>query len=142
MCKVSYLAQEFNMTKATISDSVKLLLQKGLIQKIDDPEDTRSYIIGLTSKGKQAAEKSSNFTFAIEKPLSTLSNEQKEIILSGLLKLIHELHKADIITVQRMCFTCVKYQHINGHHYCKLLQSKLHNTELRIDCTEHELIAV
>jgi DNA-binding MarR family transcriptional regulator len=30
-CKVSYLAQEFNMTKATISDAVKVMLQKGLI---------------------------------------------------------------------------------------------------------------
>jgi DNA-binding MarR family transcriptional regulator len=142
MCKVSYLAQEFNMTKATISDSVKLLLQKELIQKFDDPEDTRSYMIGLTSKGKHTAEKSANFAFAIEKPLSTLSNEQKEIILSGLLKLILELHKAGIITIQRMCFTCINYQHTNGQHYCKLLQAKLQNTELRIDCAEHELIPV
>jgi DNA-binding MarR family transcriptional regulator len=142
MCKVSYLAQEFNMTKATISDSVKLLLQKGLIQKFDDPEDTRSYIIDLTSKGKQTAEKSANFAFAIEKPLSALSQEQKETILSGLLKLIHELHKAGIITIQRMCFTCVNYQRINGQHYCKLLQAKLQKTELRIDCIEHELISV
>jgi DNA-binding MarR family transcriptional regulator len=140
MCKVSYLAKEFNMTKATISDSVKLLLKKGLIQKFDDPEDTRSYIIGLTSNGKQTAEKSANFAFAIEKPLSTLSQEQKEIILSGLLKLIHELHKAGIITIQRMCFTCLNYQHNNGQHYCKLLQTKLQNTELRIDCAEHELV--
>ncbi|MER3465388.1 MAG: MarR family transcriptional regulator [Chitinophagaceae bacterium] len=140
MCKVSYLAQEFNMTKATISDSVKILLQKGLIQKFDHPEDTRSNIIDLTSKGRQIAEKSANFAFAIEQPLSTLSQEQKEIILSGLLKLIDELHKAGIITIQRMCFTCLNYQHTNGKHYCKLLQTKLQNTELRIDCAEHELV--
>ena len=29
-CKVGYLADEFNMTKATISDSVKVLLSKEL----------------------------------------------------------------------------------------------------------------
>ncbi|MDO8965903.1 MarR family winged helix-turn-helix transcriptional regulator, partial [Algoriphagus sp.] len=139
-CKVSYLSQEFNMTKSTISDSVKLLLQKGLIQKFNDLTDTRSYIIGLTPTGKQTAEKSANFAFAIEKPLFMLSNEQKEIILSSLLNLIHELHKANIITIQRMCFTCVNYQHDEGQHYCKLLQSQLQNTELRIDCAEHELI--
>lgn len=140
MCKVSYLAQEFNMTKATISDSVKLLLQKGLIKKYDDPVDTRSYVIGFTNTGKQIAEKSANFAFAIEKPLASMSSEQKEGMLSGLLKLIYELNRVGIITIQRMCFTCINYQHTNGQHYCKLLQSKLQNTDLRIDCAEHELL--
>ena len=138
-CKVSYLAQEFNMSKATISDSVKLLLQKGLIQKFDDTIGTRSYVIGLTDEGKQTAEKSANFAFAIEKPLASLTDEQKETILSGLLKLIYELHKAGIITIQRMCFTCSNYNNTKGQHYCKLLQSKLATTELRVDCPEHEL---
>jgi len=139
-CKVSYLAQEFNMTKATISDSIKLLLKKGLIQKYDDPVDTRSYVIGLTGEGKLTAEKSSSFAFAIEKPLGSLTEEQKETILSGLLKLIYELNKAGIITIQRMCFTCSNYQISNGEHYCKLLQSKLASDDLRIDCPEHELV--
>jgi len=139
-CKVSYLAQEFNMSKATISDSVKLLLQKGLIQKFDDPSDTRSYIIGLTEEGKQTAEKSANFAFAIEKPLGSMNDEQKEAMLSGLLKLIHELNKAGIITIQRMCFTCSHYENTEGKHYCKLLQSKLASTDLRVDCPEHELV--
>src|SRR5690554_2520049 len=34
--KVSYLANEFNMTKATISDTVKTLENKGLISKVHD----------------------------------------------------------------------------------------------------------
>jgi len=139
-CKVSYLAQEFNMTKATISDSVKLLLKKGLIQKFDAPSDTRSYVIGLTDEGKQTAEKSANFAFAIEQPLGSLTEEQKETMLSGLLKLIHELNKAGIITIQRMCFTCSHYQNNKGQHYCKLLQSTLATTDLRVDCPEHELL--
>jgi len=139
-CKVTYLAQEFNMTKATISDSVKLLLQKGLIQKFDDPIDTRSQIIGLTDKGKQTAEKSANFAFAIERPLGSLTDEEKEAMLSGLLKLIYELNRAGIITVQRMCFTCSHYQNNNGQHYCNLLQSTLATTDLRVDCPEHDLV--
>jgi DNA-binding MarR family transcriptional regulator len=139
-CKVSYLAQEFNMTKATISDSVKSLLQKGLIQKYDNPADTRSYVIGLTNAGKHTAEKSANFAFAIEKPLASLSGEQKEIMLSGLLKLIHELNRAGVITIQRMCFTCTNYEYTNEQHFCRLLQAQLQNADLRIDCPEHELI--
>ena len=40
-CKVGYLADEFNMTKATISDSVKVLLSKELVTKETDPNDTK-----------------------------------------------------------------------------------------------------
>ncbi len=135
--KVSYLAREFNMTKATISDSVKLLLQKGLIQKIDDRTDTRSYVIGLTPEGRNIATKSAGFAFSIEKPLHSLSDQQKETILVGLLKLIQELHRAGIITMQRMCFTCSHYRAHEGTHFCTLLQSSLATHELRVDCPEH-----
>lgn len=139
-CKVSYLAQEFNLTKATVSDSVRILLKKGLIEKFNDTVDSRSYTIRLTTLGKQIAEKSSNFTFAIEKPLSLLTNEQKSDMLSGLLKIIQELNRAGVITLQRMCFTCSYYKNEHGEHYCMLLQSKLATNELRIDCPEHQLI--
>ena len=52
-CKVSYLANEFNLSKATISDTIKLLEQKQFIQKIFDQNDSRSYTIKLTKKGKR-----------------------------------------------------------------------------------------
>ncbi|MGB0918349.1 MAG: MarR family winged helix-turn-helix transcriptional regulator, partial [Flavobacteriales bacterium] len=41
-CTVSYLAKEFNMAKPTISDTVKILERKELIQKVKSPIDTRS----------------------------------------------------------------------------------------------------
>ena len=53
--KVSYLAEEFNMTKATISDTVKTLEQKLFIKKEFEAHDARSYIIHLTEKGKELA---------------------------------------------------------------------------------------
>lgn len=137
-CKVSYLAEEFNMTKATISDSIRVLLKKELVQKFNNPSDTRSYIIGLTNQGKQIADKSANFTLNIEQPLSSLPEDQKKDILAGLLKVIYQLNKAGVITIQRMCFTCSYYQNENNEHFCKLLQSKLASKELRIDCPEHE----
>ena len=97
-CKVSYLANEFNMTKATISDSVKVLLQKQLIAKLPDSNDTRSHIISLTDIGRGVAQKAALFAGKLEKPLHKLDIDQKEVMLSGLLRLIHELTEAGIIT--------------------------------------------
>jgi DNA-binding MarR family transcriptional regulator len=139
-CKVGYLADEFNMTKATISDSVRVLLAKDLVIKETDPIDTRSYTLSLTTIGKQIAEKASFFASSIEKPIGKLSEEQKTVILNGLLQMIYDLNKAGIITIQRMCFTCSFYNAENGIHYCNLLKTKLAESEIRVDCPEHEII--
>jgi len=138
-CKVGYLADEFNMTKATISDSVKILLSKELVTKETDPIDTRSFSLSLTYEGKKIAKKASLFASSIEQPIEKLTQEQKTIMLNGLLKLIYDLNKSGIITIQRMCFSCSNYQLEKGVHYCKLLKSQLAENELRVDCPEHEL---
>lgn len=137
--KVSYLASEFNMTKATISDTIKTLEQKLLIKKEFEPHDTRSYIIQLTEKGKDFAEQTALFAKQIEVPIDQLQSKDKENLLLSLLDIIHYLNKSGIITIQRMCFTCRYYEaNKNGQeHFCGLLNTKLTDSELRIDCAEH-----
>ena len=138
--KVSYLADEFNMTKATISDTIKTLEQKQLIKKEYEQHDTRSYIIHLTKKGKDTADQTSLFAKQIQVPIDKLQSTDKENLLLSLLDIIHHLNKSGIITIQRMCFTCHFYKsHKNGQeHFCRLLNTKLADTELRIDCAEHK----
>jgi len=139
--KVSYLAGEFNMTKATISDTVKSLDQKGLIRKAYEPNDTRSYIIHLTEAGREIAAKASLFTRELHTPIDKLHADDKENLLLSLLNIIRHLNKAGIITIQRMCTTCAYYQQSeNGQkHFCQLLNQNLQVTDLRLDCPEHEL---
>lgn len=138
--KVSYLAQEFNMTKATISDAVKILAQKGLISKEIEAEDGRSYVIHLTEQGRETAQKTASFANILSKPVADLSQNQKEVLLESLLALIYKLHQANIIQLQRMCFLCRFYAKNEGNHFCNLLQKPLKNTELRVDCDEYEMI--
>lgn len=140
MCTVGNLAKEFNMTKATISDSVKMLLSKKLIGKETNPNDTRSFTIYVTEVGHKIVEKSSLFANSLKKPINTLSIEQKNAMLNGLLTLIYDLNKAGVITIQRMCFTCANYRLHKSEHYCTLLNMMLETDELRIDCSDHSLI--
>ncbi len=140
--KVSYLADEFNMTKATISDSIKTLEQKGLISKAYEPQDTRSFIIQLTKKGKEIAAKTSMFTKELHKPLDKLLPGDKERLLLSLMGIIRHLQAAGVITIQRMCATCVYYETSANKekHFCRLLKQPLRTTDLRVDCPEHEMI--
>lgn len=136
--KVSYLANEFDVTKATISITVRMLEQKQLIKKTFEPHDTRSYIIHLTPKGKAVAEKTASFATQIQVPVSKMHMDDKTNLLTSLLGIIGHLNQTGVITIQRMCSTCTYYRNENKTHYCTLLKSKLKNTELRIDCPEHE----
>lgn len=139
--KVSYLADEFNMTKATISDTIKALKGKKLIQKDYEQTDTRSYMIHLTKKGKDIAEKTSLFTKEIHSPIDKLFPDDKENLLLSLIGIINHLNITGVITIQRMCFSCSHYQSSkNGQkHFCKLLNKTLHTNDLRVDCPEHQL---
>ncbi len=137
---VSYLAEELNVTKATISDAIKSLDSKKLIKKTVNPGDTRSYIIHLTTRGKEIAGRTSLFTRELHEPLNNWSTEEKNSMLLNLLDIIRHLNKAGVITVQRMCANCTYYQSGEGRqHYCSLLNQNLSVADLRIDCPEHQL---
>lgn len=140
--KVSYLAAEFNMTKATISDTIKTLELKSLITKEYEQHDTRSYIINLTKKGKDVAGKTSLFTREIRNPIEKLHTDDKEDLHVSLLNIIKHLNKAEVITIQRMCLSCRHYQVTDKgqKHFCKLLNQNLHNTYLRVDCPEYQAV--
>lgn len=139
--KVSYLSDEFNMTKATISDTIKTLEQKKLISKEYEKADTRSYIIHLTKQGKDIADKTSLFTNKIRTPIDKLHTDDKSNLLLSLLDIINHLNKSGVITIQRMCFSCVHYQSTGKgqRHFCKLLNKTLQTTDLRVDCPEYEI---
>lgn len=139
--KVSALAAEFDMSKATISDTVKTLGQKGLIIREREEKDTRSFVIHLTERGRQIAETTSVFARQIRIPIRNMPQSDKENLLLSLMDIIRHLNRAGVITVQRMCATCAHYSppEAGRLHFCNLLNQELHATDLRIDCPEHVL---
>ncbi|PKP13336.1 MAG: MarR family transcriptional regulator [Bacteroidetes bacterium HGW-Bacteroidetes-3] len=136
--KVSCLAQEFNLTKPTISDSIKVLEQKKLIQKFTDISDTRSYSIQLTETGKKVVLETENFINPITEIIAKANEPDKIILWENISNLIVGLNKLGITSVQRTCFNCKHYSLKNESHFCSLLNQKLLTQDIRIDCTEYE----
>jgi len=136
---VSYLAQEFNFTKPTISDAIKVLEQKNLIKKNTDNKDTRSYTIQLTASGKKIVSETDNFANPITE-IITKSNEADKLILwENISNLISLLNRQEIISVQRTCFNCGHYTVKYKNAFCTLLNQKLLTKDIRIDCEEFDL---
>lgn len=136
---VSYLAQEFNFTKPTISDAIKILKQKKLIKKVADNNDTRSYTIQLTALGKKIVSATDNFANPITEILTSTNETDKLIVWENVSNLISILNKQGIITIQRTCHNCSNYTLKNEKPYCNLLNQKLLTRDIRIDCEEFEL---
>jgi DNA-binding MarR family transcriptional regulator len=136
--RIASMAREFNLTKATISDSIKVLELKGLIKRSDDALDSRSFNFSLTDQGMKLTGMIENFTLPLDGAIATLSSQQKDQFLMSVLDLIFRLNQNGIISTQRMCYTCFYY---NGdrqqNHHCNLMQKPLAVDELRIECSEH-----
>ena len=139
MCTVSYLAQEFNVTKPTISDAVKVLLKKELIQKKTVSSDSRSYAIALTQKGKKILTQVEDFALPIKKQLDQVDQDEVRQLYSTITKLIHGLNTSGVLSIQRNCHSCAFYEKSTKGHYCNFLKKPLENHEIRLDCPEYEI---
>lgn len=138
--KVSFLANEFDLTKATISDSIKILLKKELLNKVVNPKDSRSFTVELTSKGKEIVKQTISFSSVLNQSIDFLTEIEKGVFLKQLMEFIYQLNQKDVISTQRMCLTCYYYNKNGNNHYCNLMKKPLKNIELRIDCDEHQIL--
>ena len=139
ICNVSYLAKELMVTKATISDAVKVLLKKNYLEKDFSPLDSRRYNLLMTSEGKALVNRLLDYASPIAGALSTFKEEELLSVFDTLSKLIFQLNQQGVIQVQRTCYRCRFYSgNQKNKHYCHFLQTELKKEEIRIDCGEFE----
>lgn len=138
--KVSHLATEFQMTKATISDSVRILVNKGLLKKEVSKEDKRSFNLILTTAAQSLTSEAESFTSGIQETLSSLKVGDKNTLFESLYRLLDQMNESGVIPVQRMCFGCNFYEGDKSTtHRCTFLKKKLNSTEIRIDCEDFKV---
>lgn len=138
LCNVSHLAKEFNVTKPTISDAIRVLDKKGLIVKDFSSADSRSYSIALSDLGNDIVSQTYDFSNPLKKQVDGFSQSELESLFSTLSRLIYKLNRNGILSVQRTCYGCKFYEKNSDNDYCNLLQKKLLSEEIRLDCSEFE----
>ena len=138
LCNVSHLAKEFNVTKPTISDAVKVLNNKGLIEKDFSEADQRRYSIFLTALGEELVKETNQFAAPLQQQVAALSNQEQEALFGTVSKLIYQFNQVGILEVQRTCYSCKFFEEKNHGAYCRLLEKALQSKDLRIDCPEFE----
>lgn len=140
--RASLLADEFDVTGATVSEVLRSLSDKGLVSRERSRDDARVQVLRLTPLGEKAAEEVSDWAAVLEQHLHAHSDAEKVIVMRFLLDLIQDLHRAGLITVSRMCSTCRYFGRDESGipetpHYCGLMEQPLGDGDLRLDCEEH-----
>ncbi|MEM9361149.1 MAG: MarR family winged helix-turn-helix transcriptional regulator [Bacteroidota bacterium] len=138
LCNVSHLAKEFNVTKPTISDAIRVLDKKGMVSKDFSSSDNRSYSLRLTDLGQELVATTHDFATPLKAQVDSFNTNQLESLSTTINELIYKLNRTGILTVQRTCYGCTFYRKNTNSDYCNLLQKKLATTEIRLDCPEFE----
>ncbi len=136
--KVSFIAREFHMTKATVSIAISTLVEKGLLRKKTSPDDARAFELHLTPSGTTLADEISGFSEPVREVMGGLASQEQELFLLLLLRTIEGLQRKGLVHPQRMCFNCRHFQRNGEEHYCQLLEKPLPLADLRVDCPEFE----
>lgn len=139
--RVGDLASELDVSQPTVSDALATLDARGFVQRHRDPNDMRSTLVTLTDQGNDTAA-------AIATELAPLlageagSTADRSTTLRVLLGEIARLQAAGVITINRSCLTCRHFQPPQpaSPARCLLLDCRLPDSELRVDCPEHESV--
>ena len=139
LCTVTKMAEEFVVTKPTISDSLRVLLEKAYLNKITSVNDMRGYSVTLTPAGEKLVTSLHELTNVFSPMVEHLTDEDKQLTMQSILQLIRVFQWQNIIP-SRMCQTCRHFQNEGGSYFCRLMQVELYPHDLRLDCPEHEAI--
>jgi DNA-binding MarR family transcriptional regulator len=141
--RVTALAAELDVRGPTVSDAVAALRRKRLVASVRAPDDGRATELELTERGRKLASELNAWRNRIVSRLQAVAGDDKAVTLATLLDLIGDLQRDGVITVTRMCTTC-RFFARDAHfgqplrHHCRLLDTPIGRTDLRVDCPEHQ----
>jgi DNA-binding MarR family transcriptional regulator len=137
------LSERLGLSLPTISDSVRVLVQKKLLRKKPDPRHPRASLLTLTGRGRQLGTKARAWPEFMADAVGQLSPEEQRAFSSGILKMIVALQGQGLIPLDGMCLSCSHFRP-NVHtgakpHHCALIDAPLAGEELRLDCPDQAL---
>lgn len=133
----SQVADYLEATRGTVSQTLKALARKNLIEEQRSEQDKRSISYVVTDEGHTAL----NFTTAIDQAVGHLTQGQADDLALALTHLMSDVLQARGGRSFGACRTCRHHQTNPSGAYCALLQEALEPTETEQICHEHAVPA-
>ncbi|GIF40150.1 MarR family winged helix-turn-helix transcriptional regulator [Actinoplanes xinjiangensis] len=130
-------------TPPTVSDAVKALRKKELLEATRDLGDARVMLLGLTPAGHDEAGRLNIQSERLGDAVAALAPADFAAMLRGMTTLMRELQDRRAIPVSQMCLTCrffVPRAHPDPErpHHCNFVDAPFGDAELRVTCPDHE----
>lgn len=140
------LSERLGITLPTVSDSVRVLVEKKLLRKKSDPRHPRASLLTPTERGLRLGLKARTWPEFMAEAVDQLSPEEQRAFSSGIMKMIGALQAQQLIPLDGMCLTCTHFRpHVRAGekpHHCAFINAPLSGDELRLDCPDHTLADV
>jgi DNA-binding MarR family transcriptional regulator len=138
------LVQALASTPPTVSDAVKVMRGKGLVEGTRDPTDARVVLVRLTDEGQAEAQRLSIASVTLTDAIATLSGPDFASMLRSTTAIMRELQARHAIPISRMCLTC-RFFEPSAHqddpdrpHHCHFVDAPFGDAELRVVCPDHQ----
>ncbi|MEV7630663.1 MarR family transcriptional regulator [Actinoplanes sp. NPDC089786] len=132
-------------TAPTVSDAVKVLRRKELLDASRDPGDARALRVTLSESGRAEAGRLSVVSESLGGAVAALTPDDFAAMMRGTVTLMRELQERRAIPISRMCLTC-RFFAPKAHpvktgraHHCNFVDAPFGDAELRVSCPDHEL---
>ncbi len=137
MAVTEYLGQ----TKGTVSQTLKLLKNKGYLTKYADEHDKRVTHVKVTTAGKKILQDSIPTPF-LKQACEALTDKKQTEIVAALDQLLLTLLKSNNMKSFGVCHTChYNLSKEDGGYFCNLVKQPLAAEEVLFICREHKELA-
>lgn len=120
-------------TRGTVSQTLKALAKKGLVEETRSKQDKRSISYSVTDAGRVLFQKNST----IEDALLRMDEHEATILIDGLENLVRNALKQRGMKAFGVCKTCDYHRKEANGGFCKLLDVSLSFEETKQICHEH-----
>lgn len=141
----SELSERLGVTLPTISDSVRVLVDKKLVARSPDPRHPRATLLTPTKRGGELGARARSWPEFMAGALAELTADEQRAFFGGVVKMIRALQDQGLVPTSGMCVTCTHFRpNVRvgaAPHHCAFVDAPLASEQLRLDCPEHELAA-
>lgn len=131
------VTEYLGLTKGTVSQTLKVLEQKGFLRKQHDKQDKRIVHLAPTAKGRKLIEQSIPAK-GLESALALTNSLQVGELAEVLRSVLREMQHINNRKTFAACHTCRFNEHHVKGSICGLTHEPLSVSELNLICREHQ----
>jgi DNA-binding MarR family transcriptional regulator len=137
------LSERLGVTLPTISDSVRVLVEKKLLIRSPDPRHPRASLLELTTRGAALAARARSWPEFMAGAVAQLTADEQRAFFAGVVKMIRTLQEQGLVPLSGMCVTCIHFRpNVRSGaapHHCTFVDAPLGVDQLRLECPDHAL---